>query len=103
MLRQFDFSVEPGQTYRYRSRLVFWDARAGKKEVAGTWSEPTGPVTVPWPSAKIAQLVLVGPSFSLGALTDAVMSTGSRVCSTWSTTRCHDRQARSSSRTLGSW
>jgi hypothetical protein len=30
MLRQFDFSVEPGQTYRYRSRLVFWDARARK-------------------------------------------------------------------------
>jgi RNA polymerase sigma factor (sigma-70 family) len=47
MLRQFDFSVEPGQTYHYRSRLVIWDTRGRRKEVAGTWSEPTGPVTVP--------------------------------------------------------
>jgi hypothetical protein len=47
MLRQFDFTVDPGQTYRYRARLVIWDTRGRKKEVAGDWSEPTGPVTVP--------------------------------------------------------
>jgi hypothetical protein len=47
MLRQFDFTVDPGQTYRYRARLVIWDTRGRRKEVAGDWSEPTGPVTVP--------------------------------------------------------
>jgi len=47
MLRQFDFSVEPGQTYRYRARLVVWDTRGRRKEVAGLWSEPTESILVP--------------------------------------------------------
>jgi hypothetical protein len=47
MLRQFDFTVDPGQTDRYRARLVIWDTRGRRKEVAGSWSEPTGAVTVP--------------------------------------------------------
>jgi RNA polymerase sigma factor (sigma-70 family) len=47
MLRQLDFSVERGRTYRYRARLVVEDERGRKKEVAGPWSESTLPVTVP--------------------------------------------------------
>ncbi len=46
MIRQFDFSVESGRTYRYRARLVIWDIRGRRKEVAGAWSETTGSVTV---------------------------------------------------------
>jgi hypothetical protein len=47
MLRQLDFSVEQGRTYRYRARLVVEVERGRKKEVAGPWSESTRPVTVP--------------------------------------------------------
>jgi RNA polymerase sigma factor (sigma-70 family) len=47
MLRQLDFSVERGRTYRYRARLVVEEERGRKKEVAGPWSESTLPVTVP--------------------------------------------------------
>jgi hypothetical protein len=43
----FDFLVEPARTYRYRARQMIWDARGRTKEIAGTWSEPTAPVTVP--------------------------------------------------------
>jgi len=49
MLRSLDFSVSPGQTYRYRARVVA-DARPrfGRlKEVLGEWSRPTDAVTVP--------------------------------------------------------
>ena len=46
MIRQFDFSVESGRTYRYRARLVIWDIRGRRKEVARAWSETTGSVTV---------------------------------------------------------
>jgi hypothetical protein len=44
MLRRFDFTVEPGQTYRYRVQVVIDDARR-RTDVAGAWSEPTNPVT----------------------------------------------------------
>jgi RNA polymerase sigma factor (sigma-70 family) len=49
MLRQFDFSVERGQTYRYRARLVVLAHPPGRRagELAGAWSEPTPPVVVP--------------------------------------------------------
>jgi hypothetical protein len=47
MSRQFDFSVDPGRTYRYRARLVVEDARWRRKEVAGAWSEATNPVMIP--------------------------------------------------------
>jgi hypothetical protein len=47
MMRQLDFTVQPGQIYKYRARLVVDDSRSRKKEVAGAWSEPTEPVTVP--------------------------------------------------------
>ena len=47
MLRQLDFSVERGRTYRYRARVVVEDERGRKKEVAGPWSEPTLAFTVP--------------------------------------------------------
>jgi hypothetical protein len=49
MLRCFDFSVSPGQTYRYRARIVV-DARpklSRLKEVLGVWSRPTDAVVVP--------------------------------------------------------
>ncbi len=47
MVRQFDFTVERGRTYRYRARLVLDDARARRREVQSPWSAPTVPVTVP--------------------------------------------------------
>ena len=50
MLRSLDFSVSPGQTYRYRARVVV-DARPrfGRRlrEILGDWSRPTDAVTVP--------------------------------------------------------
>jgi hypothetical protein len=47
MVRQFDFSVRPGHTYRYRARLVVDDSRWRRTEVASAWTEPTEAVTVP--------------------------------------------------------
>jgi RNA polymerase sigma factor (sigma-70 family) len=47
MMRQFDFSVQPGHTYRYRARLVVDDSRWRRTEVASAWTEPTESVTVP--------------------------------------------------------
>ena len=47
MLRQFDFAVQPGHTYRYRARLVVDDSRWRRTERASAWTEPTEPVTVP--------------------------------------------------------
>ncbi|HKI17320.1 MAG TPA: sigma factor-like helix-turn-helix DNA-binding protein, partial [Isosphaeraceae bacterium] len=45
MLRQFDFTVVAGQTYRYRARVVV--NHAGRRtDVAGAMSEPTNPVSV---------------------------------------------------------
>jgi hypothetical protein len=44
MVRSMDFTVEPGQTYRYRTRLVFWSER--QMELPGRWSEPSESVTV---------------------------------------------------------
>ena len=51
MLRAFDFEVEPGKTYRYRARLVFYsppEVRRVRKgaEFRGPWSEPTDAVAV---------------------------------------------------------
>jgi hypothetical protein len=46
MLRQFDFAVEPGRTYRYRARVVLNDFRRSADK-PGAWSEPTEPVTIP--------------------------------------------------------
>jgi Sigma-70, region 4 len=52
VVRAFDFAAEPGKTYRYRARLVFWVPpeilrENGDPEVRGPWSEPTNAVTVP--------------------------------------------------------
>ena len=47
MVRQFDFSVAPGATYRYRARLAVDDTRWRRREVSGAWSEPTEAVTIP--------------------------------------------------------
>jgi RNA polymerase sigma factor (sigma-70 family) len=52
MMRRIDFSVVPGQTYRYRARLVILARRQGPRldasgEWAGDWSEPTQTVIVP--------------------------------------------------------
>jgi hypothetical protein len=47
MIRAVDLTPEPGETYRYRVRVVIEDPRSGlpgKREVAGEWSEPIGPV-----------------------------------------------------------
>ncbi|QEH39082.1 ECF RNA polymerase sigma factor SigE [Aquisphaera giovannonii] len=46
MLRQFDFAVEPGRTYRYRARVVLNDGRR-RADRPGAWSEPTEPVATP--------------------------------------------------------
>jgi RNA polymerase sigma factor (sigma-70 family) len=51
MLRSFDFTVEPGKTYRYRARLVFYSPpelrRVHKREeIRGPWSEPSDSVEV---------------------------------------------------------
>jgi RNA polymerase sigma factor (sigma-70 family) len=46
MLRQFDFGVETGQTYRYRVRIVLDDGRRRADE-PGAWSEATEPVAIP--------------------------------------------------------
>jgi RNA polymerase sigma-70 factor (ECF subfamily) len=46
MLRQFDFAVESGRTYRYRVRVVLNDGRR-RADRPGAWSEATEPVTVP--------------------------------------------------------
>jgi RNA polymerase sigma factor (sigma-70 family) len=46
MLRQFDFAVESGRTYRYRARTVLNDTRRRADE-PGAWSEATEPVAIP--------------------------------------------------------
>jgi RNA polymerase sigma factor (sigma-70 family) len=46
MLRQFDFAVESGRTYRYRARTVLDDSRR-RADAPGVWSESTEPVAVP--------------------------------------------------------
>jgi RNA polymerase sigma factor (sigma-70 family) len=46
MLRQFDFTVEAGRTYRYRARVVVDDTRR-RADRSGAWSESTDVVTVP--------------------------------------------------------
>ncbi len=46
MLRQLDFAVESGRTYRYRVRTVLDDDRRGA-DVRGAWSEATEPVAIP--------------------------------------------------------
>ena len=50
MLRTLDFTVESGQTYRYRSRVVYWNPRwkqGAAKVVFGPWSSSTEIVTIP--------------------------------------------------------
>ncbi len=48
MIRGFDFTVQPGATYRYRARVVVVDpAPRRHPEMSGPWSEPTGDVTLP--------------------------------------------------------
>ncbi len=52
MFRTFDFSALPGQTYRYRARVVLFNpaypkTKRGGKFVFSPWSEPTGAVTIP--------------------------------------------------------
>ncbi len=54
MVRSFDFTVEPGRTYRYRARVVLFnphfdraDARDRNKWIFGPWSGGTEIVTVP--------------------------------------------------------
>ncbi|MBX6316773.1 MAG: hypothetical protein IRY99_28245, partial [Isosphaeraceae bacterium] len=58
MVRALDFTVEPDTTYRYRVRIVVRNPNYGWEEVsagvnnkdeelAGPWSEPTSPVTIP--------------------------------------------------------
>jgi len=55
MVRVLDFTVESGQTYRYRSRLVFFNTRRSdlpaprtrRSDFRGPWSEPTNTVRVP--------------------------------------------------------
>jgi hypothetical protein len=53
MMRAFDFGVEPGKTYRYRARLVFWTPEEIRRKMKrtpsvfhGPWSEPTDAVKV---------------------------------------------------------
>jgi hypothetical protein len=46
LLRQFDFNVELGRTYRYRARVVLNDHRRRADE-PGAWSGATEPVTIP--------------------------------------------------------
>ena len=58
MIRSIDFTVQPGETYRYQVRIVVVnpnknhvDVNPGvdteAEELLGPWSEPTDPVTVP--------------------------------------------------------
>ena len=52
MLRTLDFNVEPGQTYRYRSRVVVFNLkrRQGENRLKfGPWSPSTEIVTIPFP------------------------------------------------------
>jgi hypothetical protein len=56
MVRYLDFTVEPGRTYRYRARVVFFNPHLNqgnpadrKKLVLGPWSEETNIVTIPVP------------------------------------------------------
>ena len=69
MVRALDFTVEPDISYRYRLRIVVanpnynWDlVLAGvdikATELAGPWSEPTEPVTIP---ADVATYVMAKP------------------------------------------
>lgn len=58
MVRALDYTVQPDQTYRYRTRVVVANPNYNRddiapgvdnesQELAGPWSEPTDPVTVP--------------------------------------------------------
>jgi RNA polymerase sigma factor (sigma-70 family) len=49
LIRSLDFGVEPGKTYRYRTRVVVDDRESGGRrgELAGAWSEPSPAITVP--------------------------------------------------------
>ena len=56
MVRSLDFTVEPGRTYRYRTRVVFFNPhfkrenpRDRKIEISGPWSDVTNIVTIPVP------------------------------------------------------
>ncbi|QDV37920.1 RNA polymerase sigma factor [Tautonia plasticadhaerens] len=60
-IRAVDLTVEPGESYRYRVRVVIDDPRGGlpgMREVAGEWSEPVGPVRAAAISDRAGQ---VGP------------------------------------------
>jgi hypothetical protein len=54
-IRALDFTGEPGQTYRYRARVVLINPyyngqqRGARKYLEGPWSEPTASVTIPAP------------------------------------------------------
>jgi hypothetical protein len=53
MLRTFDFTAEPGRSYRYRARVVLFEPGWSRREyppkhlVLGPWSEATDVVTIP--------------------------------------------------------
>jgi hypothetical protein len=58
MIRALDFTIEPGQTYRYRVRIVVYNPNRDREDVSpgvdnkelvlnGPWSEPTDEVTMP--------------------------------------------------------
>lgn len=56
MVRSLDFTVEPGQTYRYRARVVLFNPHHNQgnppdrnRLIFGPWSEVTDIVTVPVP------------------------------------------------------
>ena len=38
MLRTFDFTVEPGRTYRYRARVVVYYSRDRRFDLEGEWN-----------------------------------------------------------------
>ena len=47
MLRTFDFTVEPGRTYRYRARVVVYYKHERRFDLEGDWSAAADIVTIP--------------------------------------------------------
>jgi hypothetical protein len=47
MLRTFDFTVEPGRTYRYRARVVVFYKHDRRIDLPGEWSGAADIVTIP--------------------------------------------------------
>ncbi len=47
MLRTFDFTVEPGRTYRYRARVVLLYKHDRTSDLKGEWSAAADIVTIP--------------------------------------------------------